>query len=78
MNETAVPQRAEHKDYNCKGMKQAEGFMLVFIRRSYVCVAPSVPSEAGLQEDPCVALYTYTYANARNQAASCLELPFPF
>lgn len=55
-----------------------DSFMLIFMRRSCVCVAPSVPSKAGLQEQPCVALSTYTYANAGSKTASCVECPFPF
>lgn len=36
--------------------------VLVFLRRSAVCPAPSVPSERELEEEACVALYTYTQA----------------
>lgn len=84
MNETAVRGRAGHKDGNCKGMKQAGGRMLVFIRRSEACaVGPLSPSRSRTsgrerEREPCVALHTYTYANARDGMASGLECPSHF
>lgn len=55
-----------------------DSFMLIFMRRSGVCVARSVPSKAGLGEEPCVALSTSTYANARSSTASCFwRFPCP-
>ena len=44
----------------------------VFLRRSAVCPAPSVPSEGELEEEACVALYTHTQAKGRNHTAAGL------
>lgn len=51
--------------------------MLIFIRRSYVCVAPYVPAKAGPEKEPCVALYTDTHARGRKQTAAGFEWSRP-
>lgn len=53
MNETAVPQRAEHKDSNCKGMKHTNCFRLIFIRRSWcLCTPPKSHQKQGFRKSP--------------------------
>lgn len=77
MNEAAVPQRAERKACNCKGMKRTEGLRAYFHQELGLC-GPLSPIQSGtLARAPCGPSHVHI-CKCKKTRPLLVYSPFPF